>query len=412
MNPNLNKPVFFSVMAKPVSSACNLNCTYCYYLEKKKLYPQEKNFFMSHELLEIFVKNYISAQQGPLISFVWQGGEPTLYSTDFFKKAIELQQKYAGKKTITNAFQTNGTRLTAEWCELFRRNNFLVGISIDGPEHVHNLHRINKAGNPTFSGVMDSIEMLKKYQIEFNTLTVVHRESPKFALEIYRFLKQIGSGFMQFIPIVERTALEGNNEELKLVNHLFRKKAEVTPWSVLPEDYGQFLITIFDEWVRHDVGKYFVQLFDVTLANWVGENPGLCVFNETCGDAVVMEYNGDIYSCDHFVYPEFRLGNLRNKGLQEMVTSPEQLSFGMNKLNKLPRYCQVCEYRFACHGECPKHRFMKTPEGEYGLNYLCKGYKMFFKHVHPYMQFMGDELEQKRPPANVMAWAKKIIPGK
>ncbi len=404
----LNKPIAFSTMAKPIGSVCNLNCTYCYYLEKQNLYKQISDFRMKEEVLEKFIKQYIEAQQVPTVSFVWQGGEPSLLGLDFFRKVIEFQNKYAGKKQIENSFQTNGTRLNEEWCRFFSQHNFLVGISIDGPEALHNQHRVYKNGAPTFADVMKSIELLHKHRVEFNTLSVVNRMNSKHPLEVYHFLKQIGSGFIQFLPVVERLALEEPKDGLKLVHANSNDIAKVTDWSVLPEDYGEFIITIFDEWVRKDVGRYYVQLFDVTLANWVGENPGLCIFSEQCGNALVMEHNGDVYSCDHYVYPEFLLGNVGEKSLSEMLMSDEQFAFGSKKLQSLPQYCIDCEYRFACHGECPKHRFETTPDGEFGLNYLCKAYKMIFEHMHPYMQFMGDELKKQRPPANVMQWVQKM----
>lgn len=404
----LNKPIAFSAMAKPIGSVCNLNCTYCYYLEKQNLYKQVSDFRMSEEVLERFIKQYIEAQQVTTVSFVWQGGEPSLLGLDFFRKVIEFQNKYAGKKQIENSFQTNGTRLNEEWCRFFKQYNFLVGVSIDGPEKIHNQYRVYKNGSPTFADVMKGVELLHKHNVDFNTLSVVNRHNSKHPLEVYNFLKQIGSGFIQFLPVIERCSINEPEDGLKLVHANSKGNAKVTDWSVMPEDYGNFIITIFDEWVRKDVGRYFVQLFDVTLANWVGENPGLCVFSEQCGNAVVIEHNGDVYSCDHYVYPEFFLGNVREKSLPEMMMSDEQFVFGSRKLQSLPQYCLSCDYRFACHGECPKHRFETTPDGEYGLNYLCKAYKMIFEHMHPYMQFMGDELKKQRPPANVMQWVKKM----
>jgi uncharacterized protein len=406
MDLNLGRPAAFSVMTKPIGPVCNLNCTYCYYLEKQKLYQNHTGFRINDAVLERFIKQYIQAQQVPKVSFVWQGGEPSLMGLEFYRKVIDLQNKFAEGKQIENAFQTNGTKLDDEWCRFFRQYNFLVGISIDGPEEIHDKYRLYKNGEPSFTAVMKSIELLKKHQVEFNTLTVVHRYNALHPLEVYHFLKEIGSGFIQFLPVVEREMINAQAEELKLVFPGSQGMAKVTGWSVVPDDYGRFLISIFDEWVRRDVGRYYVQLFDVTLANWVDAIPGLCVFSETCGNDLVMEHNGDIYSCDHFVYPEFNLGNIMNTPLVNMILSPEQYQFGMRKLEKLPGYCIDCEYRFACHGECPKHRFETTPDGEYGLNYLCKAYKMFFSHVHPYMQYMGDELSNKRPPSNVMNFVK------
>ncbi len=402
------KPTAFNVMLKPIGPACNLNCTYCYYLEKKNLYLDTRNFRMPDDVLEVFTRQYIEAQDVPVVSFVWQGGEPTMLGVDYFRKALKLQEKYANGKRIENVFQTNGTLITDEFCEMFRENNFLVGVSIDGPEHLHNHHRLNNAGAGSFDRVMHGIELLHQYKVEFNTLSVVNRENAYYPLEIYRFLKEIGSGFIQFIPIVERIAGRLREDAPNLVAPNYRDEARVTDWSVEPGQYGHFLNAIFDEWVRKDVGRYFVQIFDVTLANWVGENPGLCVFTETCGDATAMEHNGDLYSCDHFVYEDFRLGNIMETPLKQMIKSESQQKFGRDKRDRLPRYCFECEYRFACHGECPKNRISVTPQGDPGLNYLCPSFKSFFSHVHPYMQFMADELRAKRAPANVMQWVKRL----
>ncbi|HDR88271.1 MAG TPA: anaerobic sulfatase-maturation protein [Bacteroidetes bacterium] len=400
------KPTAFNVMVKPIGPVCNLNCTYCYYLEKDVLYGKGKNYRMPGEVLETFIKQYIEAHEVPVVTFTWQGGEPTLLGLDFFKKVVALQKKYAGGKTIENAFQTNGTLLNDDWGKFFHDNKMLIGVSIDGAEHNHDRYRKDKHGKGTFKKVMKGIEVLHRHRVEFNTLSCVNDYNTKYAVETYRFLKNIGSGFMQFIPIVERIAENPNPGLLKLVAPAYNGKAPVAEWSVNPEDYGKFLIHIFDDWVRSDVGKYYVQMFDVTLANWVGAMPGLCVFSETCGDALVMEHNGDLYSCDHFVFPENYLGNIREEPLLGMVKSRKQFDFGINKRNSLPKYCLRCEYRFACHGECPKNRIRVTPDGEPGLNYLCPGLKMFFQHVKPAMDYMARELVAKRPPANVMNWIR------
>ncbi len=361
---------------------------------------------MSDELLEEFTKQFIEAHQVPVVTFTWQGGEPILLGLDFFKRALELQKKYAGGKTIENAFQTNGTRLNDEWCKFFTDNKILVGISIDGEEHNHDHYRKTISGGPTFKKTMKGIELLHKNKVEFNTLSCVTDYNVHFASETYRFLKSIGSVFLQFLPIVERKATDQPENMLALVANDYPGDAEVTEWSVTGKDFGKFLITIFDEWVRHDVAMYYVQIFDATLANWVGEMPGICVFAETCGDALVMEHNGDLFSCDHFVYPECFLGNISETPLIDMVKSQRQFDFGIDKRNKLPRYCLRCDVRFACHGECPKHRFINSPDGKPGLNYLCEGYKMFFYHVEPYMEFMAKELNNKQAPANVMNWIR------
>lgn len=398
-------PDAFSVMAKPIGPKCNLNCTYCYYLEKNKLYPDTSNFKMSEETLEAFTKQYIQEQKADTVIFTWQGGESTMLGIPFFKKALDLQKKYANGKTIENSFQTNATLLTDEWGKFLADNNFLVGVSIDGPEDLHDHYRKYADGKPSWKKVMRGIEILHRHKCEFNTLSVVNDYNSKHPLRVYNFLKEIGSTYMQFIPIVERRALDENNV-LKLVAPNFYGEAEVTEWSVTPKDYGDFLISIFDEWVKKDVGRYYVQLFDVTLGNWVGAPPGLCVFAETCGQATVLEHNGDMYACDHFVYDDFFIGNIQNQSLGDMLKSPKQFQFGLDKKNKLPFYCRRCEFLFACHGECPKHRFAKTPNGEEGLNYLCESYKMFFGHVKPHMNYMANELNNHRAPAGIMEHLK------
>ena len=339
------------------------------------------------------------------MTFTWQGGEPALAGLSFFRKAIELQNKYGKGKRIENAFQTNGTKLDDDWCKFFADNNILVGISIDGEEHNHDRYRKTFSGGPTFKRVMKGIELLQKHNVNFNTLSTVNDYNVCYASETYRFLKKIGSGFMQFLPVVERIKKDCNKDDLSLVAPL-HGEAEVTSWSVGAKEYGQFLVTIFDEWVRNDVARCYVQIFDATLANNVGENPGLCVFAETCGDALILEHNGDLYSCDHFVYPEYFLGNITKSSLAGMAKSQRQFDFGVDKRNKLPGYCLKCDVLYACRGECPKHRFMLTPGGKPELNYLCGGYKLFFKHTEPYMEYMAKELRNKRPPANVMSWIK------
>lgn len=399
----LSRPTAFQVMLKPAGPSCNLNCTYCYYLEKSKLFPGNSQFRMTDELLENFTRQFIEAHEVPVVTFTWQGGEPTLMGLDFYRKAIDLQKKYSNGKKIENAFQTNGTRLNDDWCNFFADNNILVGISIDGAEHNHDFHRKTFSGGPTFKRVMHGIELLHRYKVEFNTLSTVNSYNAGYASETYRFLKKIGSGFMQFLPVVERVNRQKNTLHLVAPVH---GDGEVTDWSVGARDYGNFLITIFDEWVRNDVARHYVQIFDATLANFVGENPGICVFNDTCGDALVMEHNGDVYSCDHFVYPEYFLGSMLQTPLRDLAKDQRQFDFGIEKRNTLPSFCLRCDVRYACHGECPKHRFTTTPDGKPGLNYLCEGYKMFFKHAEPFMDFMAKELKNKRPPANVMTWIR------
>jgi uncharacterized protein len=397
----------FQVMAKPTGALCNLDCKYCFYLEKEKLYPGRSAWAMSDDVLESYVRQYIEAQRVPVVTFAWQGGEPTLLGVDFFRKVIALQKRHGGGKQIINAFQTNGVLLDDQWGEFLSENAFLVGISIDGPAQLHDRYRVSKGGQPTFERVLRGIGHLKKWKVEFNTLTVVHRHNADHPLEIYHFLKEIGSGFMQFIPIVERAANSPNREGLVLVGPDAAEESQVTPWSVEPLQYGKFLCAIFDEWVRQDVGRYFIQTFDVALESWAGVPQSLCVFRETCGAAAAIEHNGDVFSCDHYVYPEHRLGNIMQQPLAGLMNSPQQWKFGQDKRDRLPRQCRECEVRFACNGECPKHRFLHTAEGEPGLNYLCAGYKQFFQHIDPYLSFMARELSRAQPPANVMAWARE-----
>jgi uncharacterized protein len=409
-------PAAFHVMTKPIGPICNLDCTYCFYLEKEKLHPQGHNFKMSDEVLETYIIQYIGQQQAPEVTFAWQGGEPTLLGVKFFRKVVELQKRHAAGKKIHNALQTNGTLLDDEWCVFFKENNFLIGLSIDGPARLHNAYRVDKKGRDTYDKVLAGLRLLKKHAVEFNTLTVVNRKNVRQPLEVYRFLREIGSGYIQFIPLVERVAdKEAKALGLDLaVPPRFDQEAEVTrtvtEWSVPPKEYGVFLSTIFDEWIQRDVGRVFVQMFDVALGNWSGHGGGLCVFSPTCGTALAMEHNGDVYSCDHYVYPDYRLGNIMNNTLGNMVTSDFQSRFGRDKSDTLPKYCRECEVRFACHGECPKHRFIRTPEGESGLNYLCAGYKHFFNHVDRPMRIMTDLLRAGRAPAEIMGLMKNQSP--
>lgn len=398
----------FHVMTKPIGPLCNLDCKYCFYLEKEKLFPSNENFRMSDDVLESYIRQYIEAQSVPEISFAWQGGEPTLMGVKFFRRVVELQARHANGKRISNALQTNGTLLDDEWGQFLAENQFLIGLSVDGPAELHDAYRVDKRQQPTFEKVMRGLGILKKHGVEFNTLTVVNRKNSQHPLAVYRFLREIGSGFIQFIPLVERKAdTHFNPFELELAmppQAVDPEEADcpVTSWSVRSEDYGKFLISIFEEWVRRDVGRVFVQLFDVALGNWMGMGGGLCVFSEKCGTALALEHNGDLFSCDHYVYPQYRLGNVLNQTLGEMVSSDFQRKFGRDKSDTLPRYCRECEVRFACHGECPKHRFIKTPDGEDGLNYLCAAYKKFFRHIDPHMRAMGELLRNGRPAADIM----------
>jgi uncharacterized protein len=398
----------FHVLAKPIGPICNLDCKYCFYLEKELLYPQPdphiNKWAMHEDVLESYIRQYIEAHDTPVVNFAWQGGEPTLLGVDYFRKLVEIQKKYANGKQIANAFQTNGVLLNDAWAEFFLEYQFLIGISIDGPRELHDAYRVDKGGQPTFDRVMRGIETLRRNKVDFNTLTTVHRANADSPLEVYRFLRDNGSGYMQFIPIVERIAHQVTEEGLRLISPDFAGPAKVAPWSVEPRPFGKFLCAIFDEWVRRDVGRTFVQLFDVSLESWMGMEASLCIFRKQCGAALAIEHSGDLYSCDHFVYPENRLGNIMESALASLAGSEQQQRFGEAKESTLPHYCRECDVRFACNGECPKHRFLNTPDGEAGLNYLCAGYKMFFHHVDPYMRFMATELAAQRPPANVMRW--------
>lgn len=396
-NPDaLVPPAAFHVMVKPRGAICNLDCTYCYYLSKERLYPDSDNR-MSETLLEAYTRQYIEAQQVPEVTFAWQGGEPTLMGLEFFEYAVQLQQKYRkpGMK-IHNALQTNGVVLDDAWCRFFRKHGFLIGLSLDGPQALHDHYRVDKGGAGSFQRVMSALALLKKHQVDFNILTTVHAANAPHPLDVYRFLRdEVGTAFMQFIPIVQRDNSTG-----------YQEGSAVTDHSVTGQQYGDFLATIFDEWVRHDVGRVFVQMFDVALAAWLGQGPGLCVFEETCGTAMALEHNGDLYSCDHFVEPDHFLGNIGVVPLRELVASPMQRQFGLAKRDTVPQYCRQCDVRFVCNGGCPKNRVLATPDGEPGLNYLCAGYKAFFTYINTAMKFMADEIRARRPPANVMQWMR------
>lgn len=407
-------PLAVHVMTKPIGPICNLDCAYCFYLDKKALYPGNRRWAMTDELLELYVRQYIEAQEVPEVNFAWQGGEPSLLGVRFFRKAVELQRKYARGKRITNAFQTNGTFLDDEWCRFLHDNEFLVGLSLDGPREMHDTFRRDKRGRPTFDAVMRAVELMQRHGVEFNILTVVNRVNARYPLELYRFFKSIGARFLQFIPLVERLP---DDEPLKPDGTVGRKHAlagppamidepdasvRVAPWSVEPEQFGRFLCDIYDEWIRADVGIVFVQAFDTALGIWAGYPASLCVFAETCGQSIVVEHNGDVYACDHFVYPEYRLGNLRTSTIRDMVWLPQQRAFGEAKREALPDYCRRCDVLFACRGECPKHRFQRTPDGQAGLSYLCPSYKRFFTHIRPTMEIMTELLKQQRAPAEIM----------
>lgn len=402
MNDNIANPFAkpLYVMLKPAGAHCNLACKYCYYLEKNKLYPTAQRHLMSNEMLEQFTREYIEAQTMNQVLFTWHGGEPLLRSIDFYRKALSLQQKYAGGRHIDNIIQTNGTLLTDEWCEFFAQNHWLVGISIDGPQPYHDHYRLTAAGKPSWQKVMQGIKLLKKHGVEWNAMAVVNAYNVNHPLEFYRFFKENGCQFLQFTPIVER--LTRHEDGRTLASLADKDEISLSEASVAPEQWGYFLCAIFDEWVRKDVGKIFVEIFDCTLANWMGVSPGICAYSKECGHAGVMEHNGDVYSCDHFVFPEYKLGNIRDHSLIDMLYGEQQQEFSRLKHSSLPRQCKECDMEFACHGECPKNRFMKDKYGDSGLNYLCPGYYHYYQHVAPYMDYMKQELMAQRPPSNIM----------
>lgn len=402
MNDNIANPFAkpLYVMLKPASAHCNLACKYCYYLEKNKLYPTAQRHLMNDEMLEQFTREYIEAQTMSQVLFTWHGGEPLLRSIDFYRKALSLQQKYAGGRRIDNVIQTNGTLLTDEWCEFFAQNHWLVGISIDGPQPDHDHYRLTAAGKPSWKKVMQGIKLLKKHGVEWNAMAVVNAYNANHPLEFYRFFKENGCQFLQFTPIVERQTRHEDGRTLASLAD--KNEIPLSEASVTPEQWGKFLCAIFDEWVRKDVGKIFVEIFDCTLANWMGVSPGICAYSKECGHAGVMEHNGDVYSCDHFVFPEYKLGNIHDHSLIDMLYGKQQQEFSRLKHSSLPRQCRECDMEFACHGECPKNRFMKDKYGDSGLNYLCPGYYHYYQHVAPYMDYMKQELMAQRPPSNIM----------
>lgn len=401
-----NAPPAFHLLAKPTGAICNLDCQYCFFLAKEQLYP-DSNFRMTDDLLETYIQQILASHQTPDVTIAWQGGEPTLMGLEFFKRSIELVEKH--KKTgqnVSHTIQTNGTRLNGDWGRFFKQHNFLVGLSIDGPQHLHDTYRVDKRGKGSFTQVMEGWKILKKHRVDVNILCTVNAVNGSYPLEVYRFFRdQLKAEFIQFIPIIERVNEDGST--------LLQSGNQVTERSVKPEQFGQFLIGVFDEWIRRDVGRVFIQHFDAALANWAGVQPGVCIFSKTCGNALALEHNGDLYSCDHFVEPEYKLGNIQETPMIEMIASERQRQFGRAKWETLPQYCLNCEVRFACHGGCPKNRFMETPDGEPGLNYLCAGYKAFFNHIEKPMRMMVDLLRQGRYADEVMQLlAKKERPHK
>ena len=413
MNKTLEQRDTFSelqgihVVAKPIGPLCNLNCEYCFYLEKQALFAQDEKYRMPDDVLRAFIANYITSQPVPIVEFVWQGGEPTLLGIDFFKRVMELQKQLAGAKTITNALQTNGTLLTDEWCAFLKKHNFMVGISLDGPKEIHDRYRRDRKGNGTFDMVMNGLKLLRQHFVEYNVLACVARETARNPLDVYHFFKGQGVEFIQFSPVVERLADSSSRQtSLRLAGPASFQKAEeqveVTPWSVIPEEYGDFLIAIYDEWVRHDVGNVFVMNFEWALNAWIGNPSPVCVHAKQCGRSVVIEHNGDVFACDHCVYPQYRLGNIKHGRLSDMVERSIQSGFGVTKETSLPRWCMECDVLPACQGGCPKHRFMTTYYDEPGLHYLCEGYKKFFFHIRKYLRTMATLLENGLPASRIM----------
>jgi len=393
-SPKLGPPSVH-ILAKPTGAICNLECAYCFYLGKELLYPGSR-FQMDDQLLELYIKQLIESHHTNQVTVAWQGGEPTLMGIPFFQRAIEFEEKYRRPgMTFENTIQTNGTLLSDQWCEFLKRNNFLVGISIDGPRELHDAFRVDRIGKPTFDKVMRGLRLLQKHGVDYNILTTVNRVNGDHPLEVYRFLRDDArTSWIQFIPVVERINSDGST--------LYQEGSTVSERSVGPEQFGRFLIAIFNEWVHRDVGRIFVQTFEAAVRNWMGlPTSGMCVFDQTCGRGLALEHNGDLYSCDHFVEPKYKLGNIRESQMHQLVSSDRQLKFGLDKFETLPRYCMECEVRFACNGECPKNRFILTPDGEPGLNYLCAGYKAFFSHADHAMKVLAALIRNGQPAADI-----------
>lgn len=410
-NQSTNTPQGIHVVAKPIGPLCNLDCEYCFYLEKKALFGSGEQYRMTEAILTRFIANYIASQPTPVVEFVWQGGEPTLLGIDFFRRVIELQKPYAGQKTISNSLQTNGTLLTDEWCELLKKHNFMVGISLDGPKEIHDRYRHDRNGKGTFDQVMRGLRLLQKHKVEYNVLACVARETANQPLDVYRFFRDEGIEFIQFSPVVERLPDESSAQHgLRLAGppalDMVEQQTQVTSWTVIPEEYGDFLISIYEEWVRHDVGKVFVMNFEWALNAWIGNPSPVCIHAKTCGRSVVMEHNGDVFACDHCVYPHYKLGNIMNVPIDAMVEESLQSGFGVTKETSLPSKCKGCDVLAACQGGCPKHRFAKTDYDEPGLHYLCPGYKKFFLHIPKYLRAMTQLLENNLPLSYVMEAVK------
>jgi uncharacterized protein len=404
-----NAPSAFHLLAKPTGAVCNLDCSYCFFLSKEMLYPGSR-FRMAEDLLELYVRQLIEAHaSSPVVMVAWQGGEPTLMGVEFFRRSVELAEQFLQPgQGIEYTIQTNATLLDDEWASFFKEHDFLVGVSIDGPRELHDAYRVNKGGKGSFDQVMHGLGFLRDAGVEWNALTTIHAANGDSGREVYRFLRdECDARFMQFIPIIERVAEATEDGSVPWTSWrdrpLYVQEGDrVTGRSVTAEQYGRFLIDVFEEWVRRDVGEVYVQMFDVALANWVGEPPSLCIHSETCGLALALEHTGDLYSCDHFVEPAFKLGNIRETHMLELVASDRQRQFGLDKREKLPRYCLECDVRFACHGGCPKDRFIETPDGDPGLNYLCAGFKDFFHHVDEPMRFMAEQLRRGLAPSAIV----------
>jgi uncharacterized protein len=390
-------PASFHVLSKPTGAICNLDCSYCFFLSKEELYPGSE-FRMSDDLLTLYLRQLLESHATPEVTVAWQGGEPTLMGLDFFKRAVDLVAELARPgQRVEHTMQTNGTLIDDQWAAFLAEHDFLVGISIDGPRDLHDAYRVDKGGKPTFDRVIRGLDRLKAHGVRWNVLTTVHRANEDHGLDVYRFLRDdLGTEFVQLIPIVERPSPGG-----------IPTGDAVTDRSVSPAGYGRFLVEVFEEWVRRDVGRVFVQMFDSTLASFAGVEGSLCVHSETCGTAVALEHNGDLYSCDHFVEPGHLLGNIGERHMLDLVASPQQQAFGKVKRDSLPAYCRQCDVRFACHGGCPKDRFTSTPDGEPGLHYLCQSYQNFFRHVDPAMRVMTAALRSGRDADEVMAWVQR-----
>lgn len=404
----MQTPTPFNIMSKPIGPRCNIACEYCYYLEKEKLYPDEKKFRMSAQVLERFIIQLIetSVEAGMTdVPFTWQGGEPTMLGVDYFRTIVDLQKKHVPEGIqITNALQTNGVLLDDEWGQFLHDNRFLVGISIDGPEKIHDRYRIDRAGRPTFNAVMRGLQVLQRHKVEYNVLTVVQRANAGKAKEIYKFFKGLGVEYMQFIPIVER-AHNGTLAGAPQVD--MDPENAVTSWSVSPRAYGKFLNDLFDIWFRHDIGRIYVQFFDTQLGLWMGHPSSLCIFAKDCGTGLALEHDGSLYSCDHYVYPDYKLGNLAETPLRDLVWTQAQSDFGTDKSGALTAQCRACSFRFACNGDCPKHRFATSKSGEPGHSYFCESYSMFFRHAGPRLKHMAQLVSIGRPAME----AAKALPG-